>query len=97
MNEIFQQFSTFLQPIIRKEVTEALQEFKNQIEKPKDERLYSRQETAQKLKVSLVTLNKWVNENRITAHRIGIRVLFKAEDIDKCLSKIKAKNEFYSH
>jgi excisionase family DNA binding protein len=90
MQELFQQFSEHLRPIIKAEVNNALVEFSNQLEsKPKDDRFYTRKETAEKLNVSLVTLTKHVYEGKITAHRVGHRVLFKAEDINNCLNKIK--------
>jgi excisionase family DNA binding protein len=90
MNELFEQFSEHLRPIIKAEVNNALEAFNRQLEaKPKDDNFYTRKETAKKLNVSLVTLTKHVYEGKITAHRVGHRVLFKAEDINNCLNKIK--------
>ena len=89
MNELFQQFSEHLRPIIKAEVNNALEAYNSQLEsKPKDENLYTRKETAKKLNVSLVTLTKHVYQGKIIAHRVGSRVLFKAEDINNCLNKI---------
>lgn len=90
MEELFQQFSEHLRPIIKAELNIALEAFSSQLEsKPKDNKFYTRKETAEKLNVSLVTLTKHVYEGKITAHRVGHRVLFKAEDINNCLNKIK--------
>lgn len=90
MNELFQQFSEHLRPIIKAELNNALEAFSSQLEsKPKDDKFYTRKETAEKLNVSLVTLTKHVYEGKITAHRVGHRVLFKAEDINQSLNKIK--------
>lgn len=90
MQELFQQFSEHLRPIIKAELNNALEAFSSQLESsPKDDKFYTRKETAEKLNVSLVTLTKHVYEGKITAHRVGHRVLFKAEDINNCLNKIK--------
>ncbi len=90
MYELFEQFSEHLRPIIKAELSNALEALSSQLEsKPKDEKFYTRKETAEKLNVSLVTLTKHVYEGKITAHRVGHRVLFKAEDINQSLNKIK--------
>lgn len=89
MQELFQQFSEHLRPIIKAELTNALEAYSSQLEsKPKDDKFYTRKETAKKLNVSLVTLTKHVYEGKITAHRVGHRVLFKEEDINNSLNKI---------
>ena len=95
MQELLIQISDHFRPIIKQEVRNALNEYKTRIEAPKDEKLYSRKETATKLKISLVTLTKFVNDGKINAHRIGARVLFKAESIEMCLSKIQTKGGVY--
>jgi excisionase family DNA binding protein len=46
---------------------------------------YSRKETAELLQVTLPTLHKYVRDGIIMCHRIGNRVLFKAEDIDQAI------------
>lgn len=95
MEQLLNQISDFFLPKIKAEVANALHEYKTQLDAPKDDKLYSRKETSQKLNVSLVTLNQYVKDNKIIAHRIGSRVLFKAEDIEKCLSKIKVSGGAY--
>ena len=42
----------------------------------------TRRETARRLRISLVTLNDWVNRGRIRAHKIGGRVLFRDSDVE---------------
>ena len=49
--------------------------------------LYTRQEAADKLKISLSALHNRINKGDIPAYRIGRRTLIKAEDIDKSLIK----------
>lgn len=95
MEQLLIQISDFFLPKIKQEVRNALIEYKTQLDAPKDDKLYSRKETAQRIDVSLVTLNQYVKDGKIVAHRIGSRVLFKAEDIEKCLSKIKVSGGAY--
>ena len=45
-------------------------------------------ETARRLRISLVTLNDWVNRGRIRAHKIGGRVLFRDSDVEAALHRI---------
>ena len=47
-----------------------------------------RRETARRLRISLVTLNDWVNRGRIRAHKIGGRVLFRDSDVEAALHRI---------
>jgi excisionase family DNA binding protein len=51
------------------------------------QKYYSRKETAGLLQVTLPTLHKYVKDGTIVCHRIGNRVLFKAEDIDQAIVK----------
>ena len=48
----------------------------------------TRRETARRLRISLVTLNDWVNRGRICAHKIGGRVLFRDSDVEAALHRI---------
>ena len=41
-----------------------------------------------RLRISLVTLNDWVNRGRIRAHKIGGRVLFRDSDVEAALHRI---------
>ena len=50
---------------------------------------YTRFETAKILSVSLVTLNAWAKNGILPCHKIGNRVRYKSEDIEKALIKIK--------
>ena len=52
-----------------------------------NQRYHSRKETAKILQISLPTLNKYVKKSIIDCHRIGNRVLFRQEDIDKAIIK----------
>lgn len=56
-------------------------------EKPKDG-LYKRKEAAEKLRVSLVTLDSWTKLGIINARRIGTRVYYTDKDINDALKKV---------
>lgn len=53
-----------------------------------DTRYLTRQETARRLRISLVTLTDWVNRGKICAHKIGGRILFRDNDVEAALNRI---------
>lgn len=53
------------------------------------EKLLTRKETADKLKISLVTLNDWTKRGLIQSYLIGGRVLYKDSEIEKSLYQVK--------
>jgi excisionase family DNA binding protein len=60
-----------------------------QSEKPEQPRFITRQEAAQLLGVSLVTIDKWSKEGHLKKFRIGGRIRFKAAEVQKALSEVK--------
>ena len=52
--------------------------------------LFSREETANTLCISLPTLHEWTKSGIIKAFRIGNRVLYKLEDINEALTEVKS-------
>jgi hypothetical protein len=73
--------------IISDAVTEAVKSIKIQTSTPPSEKLLTRKETADKLKISLVTLNDWTKRGMIQSYLIGGRVLYKDSEIEKSLYK----------
>jgi hypothetical protein len=73
--------------IISDAVTEAVKSIKFQTSTPPSEKLLTRKETADKLKISLVTLNDWTKRGMIQSYLIGGRVLYKDSEIEKSLYK----------
>jgi len=73
-----------LKQIVKAAVMETLNEKK---EKPVVMKRYTRQETRELLHISLSTLDTYVKKGAITCSRVGKRVLFSQEDIDKALAK----------
>jgi hypothetical protein len=54
-----------------------------------NEKLLTRKETADKLKISLVTLNDWTKRGMIQSYLIGGRVLYKDSEIEGSLHKVR--------
>ena len=76
-----------LSEMIRESLRDELQQFRPA--RPKSETKYlPRQETARRLRISLVTLTDWVNRGKICAHKIGGRVLFRDSDVEAALNQI---------
>ncbi len=59
------------------------------IPQPEMEEYLTRKEVSELFHISLVTLNKHTKSNRLQAHRIGARVLYKKSEVLKSLSTIK--------
>jgi hypothetical protein len=51
------------------------------------EQFLDRRETADMLKITLPTLNKYTKRNLITGHKIGSRVLYKKSEVEQSLIK----------
>lgn len=56
---------------------------------------YTRKEAAKKIGISLVTLDKYINEGVIKASRLGKSVRIEASEIKNCLKAIKSRNHKY--
>jgi DNA-binding transcriptional regulator YhcF (GntR family) len=57
-----------------------------------DTRLFSRKEVAEKLGITLVTLDIWNKKGLIESHRVGGRVYYKQEAIDRAINKLQKFN-----
>lgn len=62
----------------------------NNLQTEQDE-ILSREQTAELLKISLVTLWKWTKTDIIPAYRIGYKVRYKKSEV---LASLKPKNRF---
>ena len=71
------------------EIKQLLETF-NSLQMEQDE-ILSREQTAELLKISLVTLWKWTNNDIIPAYRIGKKVRYKKSEV---LASLKPKNRF---
>lgn len=59
--------------------------------KPNQETYLSRQQVAEKLQISLVTLNDWQTKGFLKGYRMGNRVYFKQSELDAALAAIPAR------
>ncbi|SFZ90259.1 DNA binding domain-containing protein, excisionase family [Flaviramulus basaltis] len=72
--------------VLHEAVTQAVLEQLNPTKK-QTPKLFSRENTADILCVSLPTLHEWTKEGIISSYRIGGRVLYKEDDILNALTK----------
>lgn len=84
-------FDTLELSDIKKVVEQALEEKLKEFIQPKESSLVllTRKDTAQLLKISLPTLGEWTKNGTITAYRIGNRVLYKLNEVDEALERIR--------
>lgn len=78
---------------IVKDVTNALKGYAETLQNPDKEKLLTRQETADLLSVSLVTLWDWTKKDIVPAYRIGNKVRYKKQEI---LQALQQMNKFSS-
>jgi hypothetical protein len=77
-----------LLPVPLDKILEAVRGIVNDVldsRESKDDRLYTRKETAEKFGISLVTLHQWTI---IEAYRVGGRVYYKEQAVESALKKI---------
>lgn len=75
--------------IISQAVREAIKNSLPVTSTPQSEKLLTRKETSDKLKISLVTLNDWSKRGLIQSYLIGGRVLYKDSEIEASLHQVK--------
>ncbi|TWP31797.1 DNA-binding protein [Apibacter muscae] len=77
-----------LQILIKEAVQTALkQQPLNTATQPSPEKYYTRKQTAEKLHISLGTLDNYTQTGLLTAYKIGHRILYKPQDINHCLNQ----------
>ena len=90
MNEIIVTTPERLKAAIRETIQQVIKEEKGSILPEREEKVYlTRHEVAERLHISLVTLNKLTQNGRIKAFRIGGRVLYKPEDITLAVMEMR--------
>jgi excisionase family DNA binding protein len=73
---------------IVKDVTNALKGFAATLQNPDNDKLLSRQETADLLSVSLVTLWDWTKKDLIPGLKIGNKVRYRKSQVLDALQKM---------
>lgn len=56
-----------------------------------EQRYLSRKEVGLILKISLPTLNTWTKEGKLQSYRIGTRILYKPDEVNKALIRRELK------
>jgi len=72
-------FRELIREVVRKEISE--------LNNTDSEELIKAKEVCNYLKISKVTLYKWLNQGKITGYYLGTRLFFKKSEIDKALIK----------
>lgn len=71
---------------------DSLKKFKLETSSYNPEKILTREETANILSISLVTLWSWTKNDIIRAHRIGNQVRYKQKDITEALQKVNGNS-----
>lgn len=71
----------------------AISEAVSKLQPQNDDGLLTRHETADLLRVSLVTLNDWTNKGILLSYRLGNRVYYKRSEIDAAMTQIKKRGQ----
>ena len=74
-----------LQEIIGQAVAEQLANFNPQNPKPKHGKYLTRNEAAEKLRISLPTLNKLTRSGKLHGYRVGNRVVYHSDELDEAI------------
>ena len=75
---------------IAHEVISGIKELLGDPQKPvQEDRYITRKETAELLKVSLVTLSHWTKRSILKSYKIGSRVLYKRSEVIDALREIE--------
>ncbi len=81
------EFESFLVECVSKSVKTEISKL---LESQKPEKnIYTRQETAELLGISLPTLNEYTKQGIITAYRLGSSVRYKLDDVERALVVVK--------
>lgn len=57
--------------------------------KTKEIEYLTRDEVAEMLKITLMTVNEWANKGILKRYKIGKRVLFKKNEVEEAIAEIK--------
>lgn len=75
-----------LREIVREVIIEEVPKLIPQ--KSTGEKYYTRKEAAKRARITMPTLDKYIQEGKIKAHRLGRRVLFSEEDIRNAIEEM---------
>ena len=75
-----------LREIVREVIVEEVPKLISQ--KSTGQKYYTRKEAAKRARITMPTLDKYIQEGKIKAHRLGRRVLFSEEEIKKAIEEM---------
>lgn len=75
-----------LKEIVREVILEEIPRLLPQ--KSTEGKYYTRKEAAKRARITMPTLDKYIQEGKIKAHRLGRRVLFSEEEIKKAIEEM---------
>ncbi len=75
-----------LREIIREVIVEEVPKLIPQ--RSSGEKYYTRKEAAKRARITMPTLDKYIQEGKIKAHRLGRRVLFSEDEIKKAIEEM---------
>jgi excisionase family DNA binding protein len=79
-----EEFKSIIKSCIKEELKAF---FGNEHAFKKNKEMLSMKELCQILQVSKATLIKWTRQGKVTGRRIGRRVYYKPEDVERCLKQ----------
>jgi len=80
------EFMSQIEKIIEKKLSEKSEELY-----PKKSKYLTRKEVSEFFGVSLVTVHDWTLKGNLISYRIGKRIFFKSDEVEKALIKRKLK------
>ena len=80
-------FTNITEDRFRELIREVVREEISGLNSTDSEDLIKAKEVCNYLKISKVTLYKWLNQGKITGYYLGTRLFFKKSEIDKALIK----------
>jgi len=81
LEEFLKELIPLLQPLLSKQSIEV-----------KSNDVLTRKQAAEKLNITLSTLNTWTKQQRITAYRQGSRIYYKEEELLASLKEVNHKH-----
>ena len=79
-----------LKEIVREVIVEEIPKLLPQ--KSSEGKYYTRKEAAKRARITMPTLDKYIQEGKIKAHRLGRRVLFSEDEIKKVTKKVETNH-----
>jgi hypothetical protein len=89
MNQFILTTPEQLSEIVGNALTNAMKGIHPEKSENNGEILLSRKETAEKIKISLVTLNDYTKRGLLKSYIIGGRVLYKSKEVEASLGEVK--------